>query len=231
MYSRRKFLLNGSLTTGIMLALQPLETLAKITSPFTDISSSYKLLILHTSNLDNSINKGVIDTFSQVNHNLFCLHAGKQTPETCGQLTYDVSPSVNGLPSSIDGDFKIIQKGKVRIGVVNALPEENQVIENMDRLSTYLKKEKKCHIVLCLSQLGYKNNNLPDDLSLAKNTTHLDFIIGGHDKNYYAHPVIALNKADNEVVIKSSSESALGLGVINIDFDAKGQKKSISFTA
>ena len=140
MYSRRKFLLNGSLTTGIMLALQPLETLAKITSPFTDISSSYKLLILHTSNLDNSINKGVIDTFSQVNHNLFCLHAGKQTPETCRQLTYDVSPAGNSLPSSIDGDYKIIQKGKVRIGVVNALPEENQVIENMDRLTTYLKK-------------------------------------------------------------------------------------------
>ena len=104
------------------------------------------------------------------------------------------------------------------------------MIEKVINLSAYLKKEKNCSVVVCLSQLGYRNKNTPDDITLAKKSTHIDIIIGGHANNFQVNPVIALNNSNCEVIIHAAAGDPTAVGKIEIDFDEKGQKKYVSFT-
>jgi 5'-nucleotidase len=92
-----------------------------------------------------------------------------------------------------------------------------------------LKKEKNCAIVVCLSQLGYENKNTPDDITLAKESTDLDIIIGGHAENFHLHAIVALNHNNSEVIIHSASGNSFDCGKIEIDFDKQGRKNHISF--
>jgi 2',3'-cyclic-nucleotide 2'-phosphodiesterase (5'-nucleotidase family) len=235
MHSRRKFLIQGSLATTAMLALKPFNAIAKAASPFTGISNdSYgRLVFLHTSNLHSGNDNRVIQYINEIknrNRNAILLKAGQDVQDESGKLIYDVSITGSNESSAITGDYKIITKGKLKTGVISAIPDERGIIQKINTLSAYLKKEKNCAIVICLSQLGYKNKNTPDDITLANQSAHLDIIIGGHSKNFPANPYIALNRNREEVIIHSASGDSYACGLIDIDFDGQGKKKLISFT-
>jgi 2',3'-cyclic-nucleotide 2'-phosphodiesterase (5'-nucleotidase family) len=85
-------------------------------------------------------------------------------------------------------------------------------------------------VVVCLSQLGYKNKRTPDDCKLAKGSTDLDMIIGGHKENFHQHPIVALNSNNAEVIIHSASGNSFALGKIEISFDELGKKNQVSFS-
>ena len=127
-------------------------------------------------------------------------------------------------------DNKIIKKGNIKTGIISTKPGESDVISKVNSLSAYLKKEKGCSVVVCLSQLGYKNKNTPDDITLAKKSINLDIIIGGNTKNFHQQPVILLNNNNEEVIIHSATGDSAAFGKIDIDFNERGQKKHISFT-
>jgi 2',3'-cyclic-nucleotide 2'-phosphodiesterase (5'-nucleotidase family) len=224
MNTRRKFLIQGSMATTAMLALKPFTTIARAASPFTDLSSnSGNLVFLHTVKFNPRVDYKVIQYINDIknkNANTILLNAGQDEHDETVQPGYDVS--------AINGDYKIINKGKLRTGIISAKPGESNVIEKIKILSTYLKKEKNCTVVVCLSQLGYQNKNSPDDITLAKKTTHLDIIIGGHPDNFKMHPVIALNNIKGEVIIHSASGDSTGIGKIEFEFDGQGQKKNLS---
>ena len=148
--------------------------------------------------------------------------------ETCA-LVYDASINGSNDLSAIAGEYKIITKGNTRTGIISARPGENNVIQKIKTLSSWLKKEKNCTMVVCLSQLGYKNKNTPDDITLAKESTDLDIIVGGHAKNFHMHPVVALNSNNAEVIIHSASGNSFDCGKIEVDFDGHGRKNHISF--
>jgi len=229
MNNRRNFLIQGTLATSAMIALKPLQTIARVTSPFTGFNGSYsKLVFLHTADLDPFSDERVIRYIKETksNHaNTILLKAGQG--ET-GTLAYDASINNDLLP--LTGDYKIINKAGHRTGIITATPGENDIFQKINSLSSYLKKEKNCAMVICLSQLGYKNKNTPDDISLAKRSTHLDIIIGGHDKNFQPHPYIALNSKNEEVIIHSAFGDSSAIGKIEIAVDGKGRKKQVSFT-
>ena len=230
MNTRRKFIIQGSLATTAMLALKPLTSIARVTSTFTGLNG--KLVFLHTLNPDTSGNNQVIQYINDVknkNANTILIQAGKDESFETGQLVYDVSMNGGDDLSVITGDYKIIKKGNHRTGIIIANPDESNVVQKINTLSVCLKKEKNCEIVVCLSLLGYKNENTPDDFNLAKKSTHLDIIIGGHAKNFQIHPDIVLNRNNAEVVIHSASGDPFGCGLIEIEFDRQGQKKQINF--
>ena len=233
MKNRRYFLVQGTLATTAMFALKPLTSIGRAVSQFTGFSGSYgKLAFLHTVNLNNSSDYKVIKYIQDIknnNTNAILLNAGQDIQDETGSLIYDASINGSKDLSAITGEYKIINKGNTRTGIISARPEESNIIQKIKTLSTYLKKEKNCTIVVCLSQLGYKNKNTPDDITLAKETTHLDIIVGGHTENFHAHPVIALNSNNAEVIIHSASGNSFDCGKIEIDFDAQGQKKYIGF--
>lgn len=233
MHSRRKFLIQGSLATTAMLALKPLSSIANAVSPFTGISGNNKLVFLHTTNPvpagDNNMTR-YIKEIKNKRPNTILLKAGKDVKQETGQISYDVSVPGSNTLSAITGDYKIINKGSLRTGIISVHPGESDIIQKVNSLSAFLKKEKNCAVVVCLSGLGYKNKNAPDDITLAKRSTHLDMIIGGHPANFHAHPVIVLNNDQTEVIIHSAPGDPLACGFIEIGFDGQSRKNSISFT-
>lgn len=234
MKSRRYFLIQGTLATTAMIVLKPLTTIARAASQFTGLSSSYgKLAFLHTANLNAHSDYKVIQYINEIknnNANAILLKAGQDIQDETGSLTYDASINGGNDLSAITGDYKIINKGNIKTGIISAKAGDSDVIQKINSLSAYLKKEKNCTVVVCLSQLGYKNKNTPDDITLANKSTHLDIIIGGHAENFQTHPVIALNSNNGEVIIHSASGDSFACGKIEIDFDGQGRKKHISFT-
>jgi len=233
MKNRRYFLIQSTLATTAMFALKPLTSFGRSISQSTGFNGSHgKLAFLHTANLSNSSYNKVVKHIQDIkknNRNAILLNAGQGMQDEHGSLIYDASINGSNNLFAIDEEYKIIKKGNVRIGIISARPAEKNIVQNIKAISTWLKKEKNCAIVVCLSQLGYKNNNTPDDITLAKESTHLDIIVGGHAKNFPMYPVVALNSDNAEVIIHSASGNSFEYGNIEIDFDEQGRKNQISF--
>lgn len=232
MKSRRDFLIQGSLATTAMFALNPFKSIARTAFTFTGISiSDSKLIFLHTPGLNTGRNHETIQYVNEIksNHaNTILLKAGHD--DQTGMLSYDASINGSKELSEITGDYKIITKGNIKTGIICANPGESDIIQKINSLSSYLKKEKNCALVVCLSKLGYKNKNTPDDIQLAEKSTHLDIIISGHTENFKAHPYIALNNNQQEVIIHSALGDAIACGKIEIAIDGQGRKKQVLFT-
>ena len=232
MNTRRKFLIQGSLASTAMLALKPLNAVARITSSFTGAGYS-KLIFLHTANADAGNTSHIIEYVKSKKKNTgaILLSAGEQIHNLPIQKACGASAGIaNDIHEKTD-DYTIIDKGRLRTGVIRINPGEINIIQKVNSLSAYLKNKKNCTLVVCISTLGYKNSNAPNDFNLAAASTHLDIIIGGHSKNFYPHPYIVSNKNKQEVVIHSASGLVDTCGIIDIDFDEQGAKKQISFTA
>src|SRR5688572_926413 len=229
MNNRRNFLVKGTLATTALVALRPLTSIGNTLSQISGFKRSYgKLAFLHTTNLNNRSEDVIryIQKIKNNNTNAILLNAGQ---ENASSLVYDAAINGSKDLSAIPGEYKIITKGNTRTGIISARPGESNVIQKIKTLSTFLKNEKNCTIVVCLSQLGYKNKNTPDDITLAKESTHLDIIVGGHAQNFHMHPVVALNSNQAEVIIHSASGNSFDCGKIEIDFDEQGRKNHISF--
>ena len=231
MNSRRNFLVKGTLATSALLVAKPFNSIAHTLAPVTGLSlPDNKVVFLHTGNHPVK-NMGV--TIDRINFlkkntgNLIVLHAGHITHSASPGVSYDVS-----IPEAAVGtaDYKIMYKGNnIKIGVIHAVPGQKDIDKTANTLAAWLKNEKKCHLVVCLSQLGYKAKAAIDDLQLANNSTHIDIIISGHCSNFSSRPVITRNSKKEEVIIHASAAKDLALGNVEISFDEKNCKNFIAF--
>ncbi|MEO6540739.1 MAG: hypothetical protein ABIN74_07110 [Ferruginibacter sp.] len=231
MHTRRKFLIQGSMATTAMLALKPLKTVASTVSRLTGYNGNSKLIFLHTAIPVHKTNPAMIQQVSSIGRgNAIVLNAGVAQQFETNPLTYDSCIDEINDQTATAGGYKIINKGNIKTGIISAKPGESNVIEKVNTLSAWLKKEKGCTVVVCLSQLGYKNKNATDDITMARESINLDLIIGGNIKNFHSQPVILLNNKNEEVIIHAAAGDAAGFGKIDIDFNELGQKKHICFT-
>ena len=233
MKNRRYFLIQSTLATTAMFALKPLTGIGQSISQFPGFSNSYgKLTFVHTANISSS-NSGQVLKFihgiKNNNRNAIVLNVGQAMPDEHSSLIFDASINGGNDISAVTAEYKIIDRGNIRTGIISAKPGENNIIRKMKTVSSWLKKEKNCTIVVCLSQLGYKNENAPDDITLAKDSTDIDIIVGGHPENFHKHPIVALNSNNAEVIIHAASGNSLDCGKIEIGFDWQGEKNQISF--
>ena len=100
-------------------------------------------------------------------------------------------------------------------------------VEITDDITSKLKNEENCDLIICLSHLGYKYDNAPNkicDLTLAKQTKDIDLIIGGHTHTFMSEPLITYNKADKKVLINQAGCFGLYLGRIDFLFDSNNNK-------
>ena len=56
-------------------------------------------------------------------------------------------------------------------------------IEVTNQMVDILRNQKKCDVVICLSHLGWKTEDYPDN-KLIQNTSGIDLILGGHSHTY-----------------------------------------------
>lgn len=96
-------------------------------------------------------------------------------------------------------------------------------------MESYLKNEKNCDLVICLSHLGleYRDTKV-SDMVLAAETSMTDLIIGGHTHTYLEEPIVAKNKAGKTVIVNQAWWGGLMVGKIDFVFDRnKKHKKQI----
>ncbi len=131
--------------------------------------------------------------------------------------------------------YKIFKKGKLKIGVTGVgiemkglVPDNlfgNTVyldpIQKVNETAAMLKKEKDCDMVICLSHLGYQYKediNRISDLILAKETEHIDLIIGGHTHTFLSEPVLVKNKTGSDVLVNQVGWAGIQLGRMDYEF-------------
>lgn len=86
-----------------------------------------------------------------------------------------------------------------------------------------LREDKNCDIVICMSHLGYEyRGDKVSDISLAKATSGIDLIIGGHTHTFLDEPVIVKNAAEKDVMVNQVGCYGINLG--RIDFYLKEGK-------
>lgn len=150
---------------------------------------------------------------------------------------YDFSNTV------MDGqtkDYQVYNKDGVKIGVfgigieLQGLVNDNlyketkylDPVEMATEVSSKLKNEEKCDIVICLSHLGYEyNGNKISDRKLAQATENIDLIIGGHTHTFLKKPTVEKNKAGKDVLVNQVGCYGLYLGRIDFYLDADNNLK------
>ncbi len=144
--------------------------------------------------------------------------------------------------------YKIIKKGKLKIGItgvgieMKGLVPDNLAgntkyldpIVSINRVAADLKKNKGCDMVICLSHLGYKykeDEARVSDIVLAKETEHVDLIIGGHTHTFLDEPTLLKNKLGSDVLVNQVGWAGIVLGRLDFEFSKmKNNKLSKSHT-
>ncbi len=132
--------------------------------------------------------------------------------------------------------YTTFKKGRLKIGVfglgieLHGLVPESAYehtkyidpIVTANTIAEQLRKHEKCDMVICLSHLGYQyDSNKVSDIVLAKETSGIDLIIGGHTHTFLDKPVPVLNKSGRETVINQVGWAGLRLGRLDYVFDSK----------
>jgi len=96
-------------------------------------------------------------------------------------------------------------------------------IAAVDQVAAQLKREEKCHLVVVLSHLGYRyrKGDRISDVLLAKESRHVDLIIGGHTHTFMDDIDIVPNRCGRPVYIHQVGWAGIRLGRVDIAFDEK----------
>ena len=126
----------------------------------------------------------------------------------------------------------IVRKGKLRIGIVSANISPYGSIDPVnfegvkyrnplqvtDSTAAWLKRVKRCDVVVCLSHLGFVGSgNALDDKKLAASSTAIDVIVGGHTHTFMKQPFSMPNANGEAVYINQAGKGGVVVG--RMDFD------------
>jgi 5'-nucleotidase len=137
--------------------------------------------------------------------------------------------------------YKIFKKGGIKVGVYGLGVELQGLVGEknygktryLDPLETALKIEKilieehHTDLIVCLSHLGYsyKEDKVSDKI-LAAQTSHTDFIIGGHTHTFLQKPDLIKNLSGKDVVVNQVGFAGLILGRVDFYFSKEKRHKS-----
>lgn len=94
-------------------------------------------------------------------------------------------------------------------------------IEKAKEMSTFLKKEQECDLIICLSHLGSDSTAVNvNDFNIAHETKYIDIIIGGHSHSMLEN-VKTNNATGKKVVIAQVGKSGLYMGRIDLELEKK----------
>lgn len=142
--------------------------------------------------------------------------------------------------------YKIFNKNGIKVGIfgvgieLDGLVGKKQYGETIyshpvdvaQHYSNFLKNEKKCDLVICLSHIGYEFNDEPDkicDKKLAVQTENIDIILGGHTHTFLPEPQIFKNRQGKNVLVNQVGWAGLMLGRIDFYFDDNKNIKNITW--
>jgi 5'-nucleotidase len=153
---------------------------------------------------------------------------------------YDFSDTI--LSGSFP-EYKIFKRDGVKIGIYGVGIELENLVGKKNygatvyndpvvvaqRIESFLKNDKKCDLVICLSHIGlrYRDNKV-SDMVLAAETSFTDLIIGGHTHSYLEKPLEEKNKLGQTVIVNQAWWGGLVVGKIDFVFEkSKRNKKAV----
>ncbi len=92
-------------------------------------------------------------------------------------------------------------------------------------------KGKGCHLIVCLSHLGYRySGDKVSDQHLAREVEGIDLILGGHTHTFMEQPQALLQAHGHETLIHQVGWAGMRLGRIDYVFE-KSKKKILQDSA
>jgi 5'-nucleotidase len=136
--------------------------------------------------------------------------------------------------------WKIFRKSGIKIGVyglgveLHGLVSQSHFgntvyldpVKTATEMEVFLKKEKKCDLVICLSHLGlrYRDEKISDTL-LAAETSFTDLIIGGHTHSFLEEPLTLKNKKGQPIIVNQAWWGGLMVGQVDFVFERLRNRK------
>jgi len=136
--------------------------------------------------------------------------------------------------TALDGltkKYLILKRGGLKIGIIGLTINPDGLvakknyegvkyldpIESANQTAVFLKKDKKCDLVICLSHLGYfPEENHVGDITLAKKSRNIDIILGGHSHTFLQQPDRRTNLDGKEVVIQQTGAYGIDVGRLDV---------------
>lgn len=123
--------------------------------------------------------------------------------------------------------YAIFKKAGRKIGVIGLLTDIRDVVDSeiakefqyqdpvavVNEYAAFLKDDKGCDMVICLSHLGYT-----EDKELAANTHGVDIIVGGHSHTLLHKKQVVKDLDGEDVIIIQNWKWGLNVGCLTIDF-------------
>ena len=131
--------------------------------------------------------------------------------------------------------YTIVKKAGKKIGIIGILTDVSSVVDKslnqglvyMDPIPVtqkyvdYLRNEKKCDLVICLTHLGDKGSKASGvaiDQTLVAGTTGVDIVVGGHAHTELDEIEIWTNVAGEDVIYVTDGGWGLEVGRLDITF-------------
>lgn len=144
---------------------------------------------------------------------------------------YDVQGTVlKGLVK----EYVILKRNGIKIGVFGLSPEMNGLIQASkckgikyespktaaQRVAHFLKHDKKCDIVICLSHMGWKD--LKDcDSDWIPTTEDVDVVLGGHSHTYMKEPKLVKNAKGIGIPVQQEGKHGAFVGFMKLELRKK----------
>jgi len=137
----------------------------------------------------------------------------------------------------------VLEKAGIRIGIFGLgielfglVPENlfgNTIYKDpipvSQEVSSFLKNEVRCDLIICLSHLGFQyQDSKVSDVVIATESEHIDLILGGHTHTFLEAAVTVPNKNGEMVLINQAGRSGKMLGRIDLVFEKNRKGKCIS---
>lgn len=142
-------------------------------------------------------------------------------------------------------EYVIFRKNGIKVGIYGLGIELNGLVSKKNYKETiyndpvkvalqqeeFLKKEKGCDLVICLSHLGLEFDEPKiSDKTLAPQTHYTDLIVGGHTHTFLDAPLELKNADGKRIIINQVGWAGLMLGRIDFIFN-KNKKEDKSIVA
>lgn len=128
--------------------------------------------------------------------------------------------------------YAIVRKAGLKIGVIGLLTDLSVVVdsdiasrlkyldpsETVMKYAGYLKNDRGCDLVICLSHLGYEGE-FYTDVDLAGTVRNVDLIVGGHSHTLLDDLRIHADADGKDVVIVQDGKWGLNVGRLDIKWN------------
>jgi len=219
MNTRRKFLFQGGLATAAALTAKPFQSIASLTSPLTGTDfSNNRFLLLHT----NAGSSGTLDRIGTMRKkfaNVLLIHSDAAKAGSAS-LKFDVT---HAAPTG----YQVLHKGDMKIGILHTDSSVKDIVSDINTRAAYLKKERNCNFVVCISSLEEKNR--VNNKTLAEQSSGVDLVISNYSPSYCGLPFITLNHQNQEVIVDHAGGKEDQIGSIIVSFCSKGLKNQLAF--